>query len=133
LSLVNIVTIVAERFQAYPFHFFTEHDIHSELACTAHDMLHENERHVHTLDQHLVNRIHHEYPTPFRCDMRGTTFRKISEEEFKQERQNNPRFRANRGFLDFVILNQQFIESNELVVVSGKRYHAFLKKLDTLS
>ena len=37
----------------------------------------------------------------------------------------NPNLRARRGYVDFVIFNSEYVSSNKLSVVSGKRYRDF--------
>lgn len=111
-------------FKEHPYRFFTEHDIHTQLAFIATEYLKKNEKAVaKTKDGLIVNRVHHEYPTPFRCDMNNYDFRVISEAEFNRRSKEKRGFRARRGFIDLVVLNPEFIKSNDLVVVSGKRYH----------
>lgn len=127
---MSILTTLSQQiectFNDHPHRFFTEHDIHSELNLIATELLkNKNTLYKRTSDGLIVNRIHHEYPTPFRCYMKGTDFRVVTEDEFKQKR-----FRARRGWIDFVILNPEFISSNTLAVVSGKRYRILLKNLE---
>jgi hypothetical protein len=117
-------------FTEHPYRFFTEHDIHSELARIATEsLLKEGSLYEETKDNHKIGRVHHEYPTPFRCDMRGYEFRVITEDEFNTKRQQTPGVRARRGYFDLVILNQDFVSSNKLSVVSGKRYREVLSSL----
>ena len=121
---------IEASFKDQPYKFFTEHDIHTELAFLAKEYLSENEKLVaKTEDGFLVNRVHHEYPTPFRCIMRNYDFEVVPEEEFNQKRKALKGFSARRGFIDLVVLNSDFIKSNTLVVVSGKRYKKFLSSL----
>jgi hypothetical protein len=61
--------------------------------------------------------------------MGGSQFKVITEGEFKREKAKNPKFRARRGWVDFVILNPYFISSNKLNIVSGKRYKSFLESI----
>ena len=129
--LANLMTEIKAVFlKDRAYSFFTEHDIHSKLAHVAEDTLGiQRELYVKTSDGFMASRVHHEYPTPFRCLMKGSSFRKVSEEEYQQERQKNRRFRARRGYFDFVVLNTDFVASNKLSVVSGKSYAEFLKNL----
>ena len=103
-----------ETFQKHPSYFFTEHDIHSVLYNVAEEELQLNgvatER---TRDGHRVLLLHHEYPTPFRCDMKGYGFTRKNEKPFK------------RGHYDLVILNPEFVRNNKLAVVYGKDYQRF--------
>ncbi len=131
MTIANYLSCrIKTAFEKHPCKFFTEHDIHSELALIAAQYLKNKENLlVKTLDGHVVNRIHHEYPTPFRCQMEGTKFRAVSEEDFERERQRNPKFRAKRGYFDLVIFNPEYISSNKLRVVSAKDYRLFLPSL----
>lgn len=114
---------IETTFKEHPRQFFTEHDIHTQLALIAiRSLEREGNLYAQTRDRFLVSRVHHEYPTPFRCLMKGSDFKLITEEKFREEKQKNPEFRARRGFLDFAIINSEYISSNKLNVVSGKRY-----------
>lgn len=117
----SIVTQLTEIFPRYPDWFFTEHDIHSVLHNVAKEELQRNGfTSVKTLDKHQVMLSHHEYPTPFRCDMQGYKFRRVSEEE---RTSNGGLYR--RGHYDLVIFNPEFVKSNKLDVVCGKDYQKF--------
>jgi hypothetical protein len=121
---------VETAFQEHPHRFFTEHDIHSELALIVTTLLQKQEKlYVQTKDGFTVSRVHHEYPTPFRCDMKNDDFRVITEQEFNSRRQENQKRIARRGFIDFAVLNLDFISSNKLSTVSGKRYKDVLENL----
>lgn len=126
--LDHIQNQIEVTFGENPYRFFTEHDIHSELALITTALLkNENSLFKTTRDNHVVGRIHHEYPTPFRCLMDHCNFRMVPGDEFKQERQKNPRFAAKRGRIDLVVLSSDYISSNNLNIVSGKRYKDFLQ------
>jgi hypothetical protein len=121
---------IGSAFEEHPHRFFTERDIHSELTMIATELLKKDGTLTEkTKDGYMVSRIHHEYPTPFRCLMGGSQFKVITEDEFKREKAKNPKFRARRGWVDFVILNSYFISSNKLNIVSGKRYKSFLESI----
>mgnify|MGYP001039080943 CR=1 FL=1 len=127
MSLFTFLSNQVEgAFREYPCQFFTEHDIHSQLALFANRLLKKKvDLLAKTRDGFTVSRIHHEYPTPFRCHMKDAEFRLITEEEFREKKLENPGFRARRGYIDFVILNSEYISSNKLETVSGKRYRDF--------
>lgn len=128
--LENLHSNISTTFQKNPHRFFTERDIHSELCLIATDLLEKRgDLLATTKDEYVVSRVHHEYPTPFRCDMSNYGFKLITEEEFNMKRKQINGFRARRGFIDFVILNPGFISSNNLSVVSGKRYKDLLSNL----
>jgi hypothetical protein len=131
LSLLNhLKNQIEATFKKDPYRFFTEHDLHTELALIATDYLKKNGKLLtETKDKRIVSRVHHEYPTPFRCDMNELNFKVIPEDEFDKKRKESLGFRARRGFMDLVVLNQDFIKSNNLNVVSGKRYKEVLKNL----
>jgi len=122
---------IKSSFEKHPHRFFTEHDIHSELTMIATDLLRkEGTLYEKTKDGYMTSRIHHEYPTPFRCRMGGLQFKVITEEEVGREKAKDPKFRARRGWVDFVILNPYFVSSNKLGIVSAKSYKSFLKSID---
>jgi uncharacterized short protein YbdD (DUF466 family) len=85
----------------------------------------EGSLYAETSDHHKIGRLHHEYPTPFRCLMDHYSFRMMTEDEFKRERMKN-KFNAKRGRIDLVVLNSDYISSNTLRIVSGKRYEDLL-------
>ncbi|MFX0199650.1 MAG: hypothetical protein ACFFCW_26300, partial [Candidatus Hodarchaeota archaeon] len=60
------------EFRAEPTLFFTEHD----LASRAYQLIQQELGHPKVRDDNGKTHylVHHEYPTPFRCDMRGHTF-----------------------------------------------------------
>jgi hypothetical protein len=123
-----ILDQVGTVFRENPYRFFTEHDIHSELASIATAFLIDKDGlFAETKDHHQVGRVHHEYPTPFRCLMEHYNFRIVTEDEFRHEKQKNPRFAAKRGRIDLVVLNSDYILSNRLNIVSGKRYNDLLE------
>ena len=111
----NITNMIKQRtvetFQTCPHYFFTEHDIHSVLYNITNEELQlGGVLEVETRDRRQVTLVHHEYPTPFRCDMRGYGFDKKDEKPYK------------RGHYDLVILNPNFVRNNGLDVVCGKDY-----------
>jgi hypothetical protein len=125
-----LYTAIEATFQEHPYRFFTEHDIHSELASIATVLMQKQEKlYAQTNDGFTVSRVHHEYPTPFRCDMKNDDFRVITEQEFKSRRQENQKCITRRGFIDLAVLNTAFISSNKLSTVSGKNYRDVLENL----
>jgi len=109
-----IVARLGEMFHTYPDYFFTEHDIHSLLCDIANEELQlHGVTPIETSDGHQVSLVHHEYPTPFRCDMEGYNF----------EKKDNPPYK--RGHYDLVILNPEFVRKNELDVVCAKDFQIF--------
>jgi len=92
MSLLSFLFNQVEgAFRDYPHQFFTEHDVHSQLALLANKLLKKKgDLLAKTRDGFVVSRIHHEYPTPFRCLMKGSEFKLITEEKFREEKQKNP-------------------------------------------
>ena len=131
MSLLNYLSDQIEAtFIEHPHQFFTEDDIHTQLALIANGLVRsKGSLYAKTRDGFVVSRVHHEYPTPFRCHMKGSEFRLITEDVFKEEKLKNPNFRARRGYIDFVVLNSDYVSSNKLRVVSGKRYRDFRESL----
>ena len=108
------VNRLRDTFQKRPNCFFTEHDVHSVLYNIAKEELQLNGVMTEeTRDRHRVILVHHEYPTPFRCDMKGYGF----------QIKNEPPYR--RGHYDLVIFNPKFVRNNKLDVVCGKDYQKF--------
>jgi hypothetical protein len=79
-------------------------------------------------DDFRVSLVHHEYPTPFRCDMSGKDF-KIVDDCVRTG--NGGLFR--RGHYDLVVLNPAFVEKYDAVVVAGKNYRRFCEVRDGIS
>jgi len=118
-----IVKRLGEMFHDYPYYFFTEQDIHSLLCDIANEEL---QLHgitpTETNDGHEVNLVHHEYPTPFRCDMN----------DYRFEKKDKPSYR--RGRYDLVILNPTFVRKNSLDVVCANNFsksEASMKHVDS--
>ena len=120
---------IEDTFARYPHRFFTEHDIHSELARIATESLVKEEDSTQKLKSSQVGRLHHEYPTPFRCLMEHYNFRMVTEDEFKRGKKEKPSLRLKRGRIDLVVLNSDYISSNPLNIVSGKNYRDLLENL----
>ena len=70
-----------------------------------------------------VSLVHHEYPTPFRCDMSNHDFKIATESERTKK---GGHFK--RGHYDLVVLNPNFIEKYDAIVVAGKNYRRFCKE-----
>ena len=117
-----IVKRLGEMFHTYPDYFFTEHDIHSLLCDISNEELRlYGVEPTETSDGYEVNLVHHEYPTPFRCDMEGYRFEIKESKPYK------------RGHYDLVILNPKFVRNNELDVVCGKDYQKFKTAMEKVN
>lgn len=119
----SIVRKLTETFQRHPDWFFTEHDIHSVLYNIVKEELQlDGISPVKTHDKHQVTLVHHEYPTPFRCSMKGYDFEIKHDKPYK------------RGHYDLVILNPVFVNNHEFDVVCAKDYQKFriaMEKVNT--
>ena len=126
----TVVKRMDATFCECPQCFFSEHDIHSVLYRLAKEELkqHRINPEQTTRDGYITSLVHHEYPTPFRCDMQGYKFRRAGEEE------RTPKGGLyKRGHYDLVILNPDFVKNNALDVVCGKDYKKLRPTLPTLS
>jgi len=117
-------------FRECPQCFFSEHDVNSVLYRIAKEELrhHGINSEETTRDGYITSLVHHEYPTPFRCDMHGYSFRRTGEEERTQK---GGLYR--RGHYDLVILNPDFVRNNTLDIVCGKNYKQLRLILPRLS
>jgi len=88
-------------FRETPRRFFTEHDLHSHLYhLVERELDARRELFYEAADGQRTSVLHHEYPTPFRCDMSKHGFRIVEENE---RTGNKGLYR--RGHYDLVILN----------------------------
>ena len=104
-----------EEFLGTPTLFFTEHDVASRLYHLVQEELGYTQ--VKAADGTLHYLVHHEYPTPFRCDMNGSTF-SVMDEDTRTPK--GGKFR--RGHYDLVVFNPDFISRTNLGVVRGQDY-----------
>jgi len=120
----EVCKILQERIDQDPNQFFTEHDIHAEIYLIFSRLTTElGYNQVRTKDGHLANTVHHEYPTPFRADMKSGGFRIIPEYLSDSSSFTRPR-------IDCVILNPEFIRNNPLRVVAGKDFRILKENLN---
>lgn len=122
------LTTLADVFRATPRRFLTEHDLHSYLFKIVEAELNDREQlFSETLDKQKVSLVHHEYPTPFRCDMSNHGFSRVEEAD---KTAKGGLFR--RGHYDLVILNPEFIRAHDLITVAGKNYKHFCINKDKI-
>lgn len=126
----EVIEDVNSKFNDCPQCLFSEHDIHSVLYNTTISKLDRigigtKEK---TKDKQITCLVHHEYPTPFRCDMGELSFRRTGERE-RTEKGGLYK----RGHYDLVVLNRDFVKENVLDVVCGKDYEKLLDRLPRLS
>lgn len=105
-------------FTEMPRRFFTEHDLHSRLyRLVENELSNRNKLFFETKDKQKVSLLHHEYPTPFRCNMSGHDFVRVEDTD---ETDRGGLYR--RGHFDLVVLNPEFVKHHDLITVSGKNY-----------
>ena len=125
----DVLSKLESAFIQTPHRFFTEHDLHSHLYHLVETKLADRgELFCVTADGEKVSLVHHEYPTPFRCDMCKHGF-KLAEESDRTPKGGLYK----RGHYDLVVLNPDFVRKNSLAIVSGKQYSVFKsakKKID---
>ena len=114
----KVINNLQVAFLECPQCHFSEHDVHSVLYRLTQKQLKQQEKSSQTtLDGYKTSLVHHEYPTPFRCDMQGYNFRRTGEEE------RTPKGGLyKRGHYDLVILNPDFVKNHTLDIVCGKNY-----------
>jgi len=126
----KVINELQMTFKSCPHCFFSEHDIHSSLFGITKKELEQLGIDSQTAsDGYTTSLVHHEYPTPFRCDMHGNEFRLPSREEEKTQKGGLYK----RGHYDLVIFNPEFIRKHTLDVVSGKDYQKLRAVLPELN
>jgi hypothetical protein len=120
----KVLDKLASAFKEKPRRFFTEHDLHSHLYhLVEKELAMKGELFSKSKDGLEVGLVHHEYPTPFRCNMSGHDFKIATESERTKK---GGLFK--RGHYDLIVLNPYFIEKYDAVVVAGKNYRRFCKE-----
>jgi hypothetical protein len=108
-------------FKETPRRFFTEHDLHSHLYQLVEKELDaKGELFCVAADGQKTSVLHHEYPTPFRCDMSRHGFKIVKDNE-----RTKKKGLYRRGHYDIVILNPDFVRRYDPVIVAGKNYGKF--------
>jgi hypothetical protein len=124
----KVLDRLASAFRETPRRFFTEHDLHSHLYNLVEKELESKDAlFAESNDRFQVSLVHHEYPTPFRCDMSNKDFRLVEE----SDRTNYGGF-FKRGHYDLVVLNPDFVRKFDTIVVAGKNYKRFCKEKDKI-
>lgn len=112
-------------FKSTPSLFFTEYDIN----CYFYSLLRANLPDGSYKDRDGLEHslIHTEYPTPFRCDMRGAKFERVDDEKRTPK---GGKYR--RGHYDLVILNPNFIRQHSFEVIKAQNYELYKEVIDKL-
>lgn len=78
----RVLSELGLAFKKTPRRFFTEHDLHSYLYQLVEKELDaKRELFYEAADGQRTSVLHHQYPTPFRCDMSKHGFRIVKENE----------------------------------------------------
>ena len=126
----KVINGLQTTFKSCPHCFFSEHDIHSSLYNIVKKELEQLGTDSQTThDGYTTSLVHHEYPTPFRCDMRGNKFRLPTREEERTQKGGLYK----RGHYDLVIFNPEFVKNHELDMVCGKNYQKLRSILPRLN
>lgn len=113
------------EFHEAPGLFFTEHDIASRAYHLVQKEL--DYQQVRGLDGEKHYLVHHEYPTPFRCDMHGTSFTVVDDEA---RAPSGGKYK--RGHYDLVVLNPEFIQHCRFDLLNGQNYEVLKRELPSL-
>ncbi len=112
------ISRMTRLFEREPSRFFTETDILAHLRMFLHESLKELD-----LDTVLDSNgqpnslIHSEFPTPFRCDMRGRRFEVKTDED---RTPNNSLYK--RGHFDIVVLSPGFVARHPFEVLKSQDF-----------
>ena len=122
ISVDSSIGQLMDGYRRHPFRFFTENDILMELGR----ILHQNLPLTRSNDimGNLIDIVHTEYPTPFRCDMSGHRFVLKGEDDVTSK---GGRFK--RGHYDLLVLNPDLIERSSFNDVRGQDYSSFCRKV----
>jgi len=126
----KVIDKLQTTFKSCPHCFFSEHDIHSTLySITKKELKQLGIDSQTTRDRYKTSLVHHEYPTPFRCDMHGNMFRRPVQEDERTQKGGLYK----RGHYDLVIFNPEFVTNHELDIVCGKNYQKLRSVLPKLN
>jgi len=103
-------------FQKYPYNYFTEND----LVCKFYQFFTSETGDYMAKDRDEKNHriIHMEYPTPFKCSMKGTDLQLMAD---------NSRYR--RGHFDIAILNQDIIRQLNFEEIRSQSFPMVMNKV----
>ena len=111
---------VIQDFRHYPGSYFTEEDVRWRLMKEIDNALFPLGANYAQLKNGIqISLVHGEYPTPFRCSMKGRSF------DLRPKGSN-----VNRGHFDIVVLNPQAVTECEFEVVRSQYYRRFLDLLE---
>ena len=124
-AVEHALETLEDEFRNEPTLFFTEHDLVSKAYQLIQQEL--GEAKVCGADGKIHYLVHHEYPTPFRCDMSGKGF------VIKDEIDRTPRgSKYQRGHYDLVIFNPDYLKRCEYELAKGQNYKKLKLKLSEI-
>ena len=116
----SAVERVIQDFQHYPGCYFTEEDVRWRLMKEIDNALFTPDvKYARIRNGVLISLVHGEYPTPFRCSMKGRSF------DLKPKGSD-----VNRGHFDIVVLNPKAIAESEFAVARSQYYRRLLDLLE---
>ncbi|MCJ7594351.1 MAG: hypothetical protein MUO52_06220 [Desulfobacterales bacterium] len=116
---------LATEFEAEPSLFFTEHDLVSRAYQLFQEGIGQFKLNGKYGQSHFL--VHHEYPTPFRCDMGGSRF------SIKGDEDRTPHgTKYKRGHYDLVVFNPLFLQTCEYDLAKGQRYEKVKSRIPDL-
>lgn len=120
--ICQAITGLQTEFQQNPSLFFTEHDLASRCYFLIQNAL--QFRTVTGKDDRLFYLVHHEYPTPFRCDMSNQNC------DYKNDDDPTPRgSKYQRGHYDLVVFNPEFLKECTYELAKGQNYEQLKREL----
>jgi hypothetical protein len=124
-STLRALDSLQDEFRAEPTLFFTEHD----LASRAYQLIQQELGHPKARDAdgktHYL--VHHEYPTPFRCDMRGVAFA-VKGDDIRTPQKGKYR----RGHYDLVVFNPKFLQKCKYNLAKGQNFKSVNEEIPAL-
>lgn len=119
-SVDKCIEIIGKDFEDNPSFFFTENDI----VCYFYKLLQDNLPIKEAVDKdgykHFL--VHGEYPTPFKCNMKGYEFKKMDDSSAYI-----------RGHYDIVVLNPDFIKKETYDIIKAQDFSSFNDKAKSSS
>jgi hypothetical protein len=116
----SAVERVIQDFQHCPGCYFTEEDVRWRLMKEIdNNLLNLDVKYAQLKNGVLISLVHGEYPTPFRCSMKGRSF------DLKPKGSD-----VNRGHFDIAVLNPQAVAECEFEVVRSQYYRRFIDLLE---
>jgi hypothetical protein len=125
VATLESLNSLANDFEMEPTLFFTEND----LVSRAYQLIQEGigQFKVKGKDGQSHFLVHHEYPTPFRCDMGGSRFSIKGDED---RTLHGTKYK--RGHYDLVVFNPLSLQNCDYALAKGQRYEEAKSKIPEL-